>query len=138
MFESSGSGNEVEEGWVGARLKVAGATVVVAAIVTVAFTSLAEGDGGDSAANSAEVPAELAEFCDAMPCTIINNLDLSADVPLTPGASLSKYGKAASECPEAAAAYEAGGLEVDAFLGPCPSAREAADDIAEHPAEGSQ
>ena len=41
------------------------------------------------------------------------------------GDAIARWGKPASACPEAAAAFEAAGYPVDGFIGPCPDPAEA-------------
>lgn len=86
-------------------------------------------DGGGGPPDSP--PGTTAAVCGGPPpCTAVNSL---AD-PTTGGEdgevmqfeeALATRGRPASACPTAAAAYEAAGLHVDAFIGPCPDPNEA-------------
>jgi hypothetical protein len=110
------------------------AGVAAGAGLLLAVTAVANGGDGTTPA-----PAEVATYCDQLPCEIINNLSseqkdrVGTDTLMTATESLDRFGIPADECPGATAAYEKGGLHVDAYLGSCPTAEDAADDIAAHP-----
>jgi hypothetical protein len=73
----------------------------------------------------ADEQAALEEFCgETRACTIVNGLadPRSSDSVqvVRPGQALATDARPPSACPEAAQAYAAAGVTVDAFLGPCP------------------
>jgi hypothetical protein len=58
-------------------------------------------------------------------CKVIEGIDTPAGSTrtrlVTPGDALAGQGRTVNSCPEAAAAYAAAGIGVDAFVGPCPA-----------------
>ncbi|MGH2961729.1 MAG: hypothetical protein ACRDL3_06015 [Solirubrobacterales bacterium] len=104
------------------------AVLVLAAAVGVA---VAQTGNGEEDATPAEQEAALEEVCGGSPsCVLFNSLadpaagDSNENL-VQVGDALAKWGKSASACPEAAAAFEAAGAPVDGFIGPCPDPAEA-------------
>jgi hypothetical protein len=104
------------------------AALVLAGAVGVAIAQTGNGEN----TTSAEQKAALEERCFAPSgCMLINgfadpNAGDSNDAGLVRvGHAIAAWGKPASACPEAAAAWEAAGAPVDGFIGPCPSPAEA-------------
>lgn len=108
--------------------------IVVAALVALTVLTAAT-PGGRAMAERvaewvglAEEKAALREYCNGpRPCTIVDNLGADTEAQLRlvrPGQALAVEGRPVSDCPEAAAAYRRLGVEVDAFLGPCPELSE--------------
>jgi hypothetical protein len=56
----------------------------------------------------------------ATPCIVVNGAAGTGPILVAPGADVLEESQPASACPEALAAYEAVGIHVDAFRGPCP------------------
>jgi hypothetical protein len=107
--------------------------LVLAGAVGVAVAQT--GDGGET--TPTQQAAAVEEVCgDPQSCLLISTLadpaagDSHDELLLQVDQAVARWGKPASACPEAAAAWEAAGAPVDGFIGPCPSPAEA-------PARGS-
>jgi hypothetical protein len=82
----------------------------------------------DRLADLVSVRAErlaVKEYCPpgGRACVVVDGLASPNASPrlVRPGQALAIEGRALSYCPEAAAAYEAAGVRIDAFVGPCPT-----------------
>jgi hypothetical protein len=86
--------------------------------------------GGYALAQSGDDPGASA-CADHHPCAIVNQLaaDGAAAKLATGDELLAAQIRPVGECPEAAAVYDRGKVEVDAVLGPCPSIEEAQDHV---------
>jgi hypothetical protein len=82
-------------------------------------------DGGPTGPTGTNAAAVEAVCGGPPPCTAVNTL-ADPDAAGKEGQvaqfeeAFATRGRPASDCPEAAAGYEAAGLHVDVFLGPCP------------------
>jgi hypothetical protein len=115
---------------------VKGRLAILTLVLAAAPASVVLAQGGGEGLDAGADRAALDEFCSGVgPCMIVNgHADPTARDSTqlaTPGDVLASGGNAPDACPNAAAAYAAAGVDVDAFVGPCPSATEAAA-VAEH------
>lgn len=106
------------------------ATAAVALVLMGAVGVALAQTGNGEETPSAEQQAAADRVCGGPPpCLVINGYaDPAADDSdhlVQIDDALATEGKPASACPRAAAAYEAAGVPVDAFLGPCPDPAEA-------------
>lgn len=106
-----------------------------AVALSVLLAGLAVAQGGSDAATQEQ--AAIDRFCaDQHPCVIVNGeaspeaQDSEARL-VSAGEALAESGKPASACPEARTAYAETGIEVDAFVGPCPKGPPAGEGRAE-------
>ena len=109
----------------------------ITALVLAAAVGVAVAQTGDGENTTPTEQEALEELCRGPSgCLLINGFaDPSAGDSNDAGLvqldhAIAAWGKPASACPEAAAAFEAAGAPVDGFMGPCP-------DPAEAPARGS-
>ena len=110
------------------RLALAlGAGAVTTALAGLALAQAAtEGTADQTASAPASEQAALDRFCSEQgPCVIVNgnadpNAGDSVSSLVTPGEALAASGRPPSACPKADDAYEAIGVDADAFVGPCP------------------
>jgi hypothetical protein len=120
---------------------VGGIAIVVSA--SAGFAVAQNGDQPESGADpyaglSAEEHQAVDEFCPSSPCRVVD-VDAAKDGDAggaTPGEDLQADGIHAEDCPVAAAALNASGPPVDAFIGRCPTAAETAEIVrvqVEHP-----
>lgn len=102
----------------------------VAALVLAAAVGVAVAQAGNET-TPAEEEAAVEEVCGGPPpCLLFNSFaDPTAgdsnDELFQVGDAVATWGKPASACPGAAAAFEAAGAPVDGFIGPCPDPAEA-------------
>jgi hypothetical protein len=121
---------------------VLGAVAIVIA-ASAAFALAQEGERPEPGADpysglSAQEHQATDEFCPSLPCRVV---DVDADKDggagsTTAGEDLQSDGIHAEDCPVAAAALDASGPPVDAFIGRCPTAAETAEIVrmqVEHP-----
>jgi hypothetical protein len=108
-------------------------TTAAAALVLLGAVGIAvahTGNGEETTTDEQE--AALEEVCGEKPrfCTLWSSFaDPAAggsnEKLVQVGDAVARWGKPASACPEAAAAFEAAGYPVDGFIGPCPDPAEA-------------
>lgn len=103
---------------------------VLAAVLVAASAAFAFAQGGDPTTQVEPDTPEAAEaqaICGGPPpCVTVNGFAYDAAAEsggesiMRFDEAIAEHGKPASSCPEAARAYEKAGVDVDAFIGPCP------------------
>jgi hypothetical protein len=111
------------------RLAVAVLIAAAVAFTTLTPTGRAVADRVGELIGIADDKAAIQAFCgSSRPCTVVDGFASPTESSPTrlvrPGEALAQEGRPISSCPEAAAAYSAAGIHVDAFVGPCPSTDE--------------
>jgi hypothetical protein len=115
------------------RTGVLAGAVVLLALLGGAFALVANGSTSDPVdpMNVGPAPEVMQPFCDSAPCDFITT-DPSRGV--TPARELVASATPASDCPDAAKAYEAAGYKLGGFIGPCPTAEQLKEIVPNSPA----
>lgn len=112
--------------WLTLVLLVGVSAVTIAGLATAS----SGGQGSEQASDSGSgLPPRFDGLCEGGVCTVVQGRTDPSDPSATAGERLAAHGTPAGECPEATAAYAAAGREVDAFMGPCPTAEQVRDRV---------
>lgn len=115
-----------------------GLPIVVAACCAAATGSVLAGTDGTGAQASEQedgrtlpaMPARFRDLCSDGVCTVAPGRTRPTTAHATAAEQLAEHGTPATQCPNARAAYAEVGMDVHAFLGPCPTPNQVQERVA--------